>query len=124
MLRDAKDATLEFADTNPVSELSALIACTSNLLVPPDEVLEHFDCLGKQAMHMRHVWMELFFTMSGNTLLEEFGKSLEIESEVGLDEIIVECLRKGEMKECLSTCIPLVKDAIMITDENKDKCTQ
>jgi len=127
VLRDAKDATLECADTKLVSAAHAqaitraFITCTSNLLVPPDEVLEHFECVGDDAMFTRHVWMELLFTMNGNTLLDEFGKNLEIDENVGPDAIVIECLRKGETTECLSICLPLIKDAIMITDEHREK---
>jgi hypothetical protein len=127
VLRDAKDATLECADTKLVSAAHAqaitraFITCTSNLLVPPNEVLEHFECVGDDAMFTRHVWMELLFTMNGNKLLDEFGKNLEIDENVGPDEIVIECLRKGELKDCLSICLPLIKDAIMITDEHREK---
>ena len=130
VLRDAMDATMEFGDTKLVSEKQAqtitraFITCTSNLLVPPDEVLEHFECVGDNAMFTRHVWMELLFTMDGNTILKEFSKSMDMEENVGPDEIVIECMRKGEMKECLSTSLPLIKDATMITDEHREKCIQ
>ena len=68
--------------------------------------------------------MELLFTMDVNRLLTEFTKSLDIEENVTPDEIVIECLRKVEMKESLSTFIPLIKDATMITDEQTEKCTQ
>ena len=134
-VKDAKDVWLEYAETRLLSEkdatvlVQAFLVFTGNLLVPPAEMAIFFDGSGDRAMEMnlRHAWITLIFTKTGQAAMRKGCVSMESEHMMNTDQhdvtdLMVQALRKGELYMLLQHSLSFLPEQCWLTAAQRRAC--